>query len=533
METVANVGISKPPNVVHVGIRKPVPSRPVAVRHHGRPGGGLGRAAAQDRPREGADPGEARTEGGDTGQNDTAATDGIVSGLNPKDEPSITGKVWSAMPEDITEPGAESTSPQRDTQWRNIAQVQTPKLVELMFNTIDSDNDRMLDRKEIRYSPFGEYLMKYWSELDTDQDQNVSFEEFTAFFTKLEQQLGSFDYTNFVIELIWNGDIEVTHLLPGSSSQDDPGVSRIHSNSAMGQSDAEFSLAELLEGDGSEAAVEPVSAAAVMWMATYLGVQPTGEFELMSLIRQAVYTQLPDTIEERDDPETGEHVFYNSITKESSTTHPFEDVTKEMVVKLREDLPNVKTRTAENIQKLADGDTAALSLDEEEARMFQRVVGITELLVPKQHGGESEQADGAEAPATWSCWPVRLMRMYKRPWMDFVSTEGEIYYTLLNKDDETADYERTYSTPFDWATLDEVTTQLHWYYRLHPTGKTAKVGVNGAAKANGSIVRGRQSPTKRSASKFPTVNKSTRSVGQKTIASRAGSGAAAQPKATR
>ena len=31
--------------------------------------------------------------------------------------------------------------------------------------------------------------------------------------------------------------------------------------------------------------------------------------------------------------------------------------------------------------------------------------------------------------------------------------------------------EVTASSPYDWASLEEITMQLHWYYRLHePTG---------------------------------------------------------------
>lgn len=100
----------------------------------------------------------------------------------------------------------------------------------------------------------------------------------------------------------------------------------------------------------------------VFMLAKHLGVDPATEFELMSLVRQvrandhprmacsapaccdgllrwplisgwwsqAVSTKLPGTIQERNDPETGEKVFYDTLTKTSSQNHPFEDSARQV-----------------------------------------------------------------------------------------------------------------------------------------------------------------------------------------------------------
>ena len=83
------------------------------------------------------------------------------------------------------EDGDERLGTPEDDQWKRIKTVERSVLVELIFETIDSDNDRMLDRKEVRYSPFGDALLRKWAELDTDQDQQITFEEWTGFFDKL------------------------------------------------------------------------------------------------------------------------------------------------------------------------------------------------------------------------------------------------------------------------------------------------------------------------------------------------------------
>jgi hypothetical protein len=79
----------------------------------------------------------------------------------------------------------------RDEAWKWVTQVGSPALVELIFQTVDSNMDQQLDRRELRFSPFGEALQPQWAELDADQDQHVSRQEFDAFFAGLARRLGS------------------------------------------------------------------------------------------------------------------------------------------------------------------------------------------------------------------------------------------------------------------------------------------------------------------------------------------------------
>ena len=101
----------------------------------------------------------------------------------------------------------------KDEAWARVSRVPTPRLIDLIFETIDSDCDKLLARREIRFSPFGLKLAKHWKALDLKSERTFSLREWHQFFDELRDELGR-EFDDFIVELVWHADVDVTHLLP-------------------------------------------------------------------------------------------------------------------------------------------------------------------------------------------------------------------------------------------------------------------------------------------------------------------------------
>lgn len=150
----------------------------------------------------------------------------------------------------------------------------------------------------------------------------------------------------------------------------------------------------------------------------------------------------------------------------------------QMIVTLREQMPKSATVLEEKVKALNQTDEAAAAAEAEVQEMYQRVVGITELLGPRA-GEDNEDGEDGEP---WVCWVVKMAQMQPQPWLEFVDEQGELYHARL---DTETNHLTTRASPYDWASIDEVETQLHWYYRLHPT--EAKPGGPKPAGPGGAV----------------------------------------------
>jgi hypothetical protein len=65
----------------------------------------------------------------------------------------------------------------RDEPWKMIDQLPTDVITRLIFDTIDSDGNGELSRKEVRLSVFGDSIAQYWSKLDVNSDQLIDMSE--------------------------------------------------------------------------------------------------------------------------------------------------------------------------------------------------------------------------------------------------------------------------------------------------------------------------------------------------------------------
>ena len=369
---------------------------------------------------------------------------------------------------------------ERDDAWKRVATVPIDKLIELIFTTVDSNTNGVLSKRELRDGVFGESLVAHWDDLDVDADASVTKQEFLDFFSKLETTMGKDDFAIFVVDLVWQADVDVTDLLPapkmeGESSEDDMGMGNITAqweDSQVMPSDATAQWQdEFMDGTGEQLPPEPITAIAVEYMAKYFEVDMSTESELVTLVRQAVCAALPDNIIEQKDPETGEVTWLDTMTHEKQTSHPFESSTKERLPVLRNEVEAMRSRRADRLVVMTKLDQTGIDLPAEAMVDFQRVVGLVDLLGP---------APGSEESENWKGWPKQIAGTHPQAWVALVQPNGASYYQRFGAESE----QTTAGSPYDWASLEEVTMQLHWYYRLHES-----IGSAGGAEARERVVR--------------------------------------------
>ena len=101
---------------------------------------------------------------------------------------------------------------QRAEQWLRISELPSYRLVLLVFETIDTDGSRSLDKDEICDSPFGKKLEPHMESLDPNGDGDIELDEWLAWFDTLAETLRG-DYGMFLVDLVWQSEIETGHLL--------------------------------------------------------------------------------------------------------------------------------------------------------------------------------------------------------------------------------------------------------------------------------------------------------------------------------
>eukprot|EP01043_Picozoa_sp_COSAG02_P065373 COSAG02_NODE_9842_length_2095_cov_6.406563_1_plen_609_part_10 len=102
--------------------------------------------------------------------------------------------------------------PERAEQWLQISELPSYRLVLLVFETIDVDGSRSLDKDEIYNSPFGKKLEPHMESLDPNGDGDIDLEEWLAWFEALAETLRG-DYGMFLVDLVWQSGIKTSHLL--------------------------------------------------------------------------------------------------------------------------------------------------------------------------------------------------------------------------------------------------------------------------------------------------------------------------------
>ena len=103
-------------------------------------------------------------------------------------------------------------SEKRAEQWLRISELPSYRLVLLIFETIDADGSRSLDKDEICSSPFGKKLEPHMESLDPNGDGDIDLDEWLAWFDTLAETLRG-DYGMFLVDLVWQSEIETGHLL--------------------------------------------------------------------------------------------------------------------------------------------------------------------------------------------------------------------------------------------------------------------------------------------------------------------------------
>ena len=376
------------------------------------------------------------------------------------------------------EGGDETGAPRvRDDAWKQVAKVPVSDLLELAFTLAGSNADEVMTKGELANGIFGESLAEHWDDITVDPDAQVTKEDFDAFFAGLEETLGE-NYDIFVIDMVWKAEVDVTALLPppkmeGESSDEDLGMGNItadweDSQVMQPQNAMEQMYDDFMEGTGEELPPEPISAVAVEYMAKFFGVDLSTETELVTLVQQAVCAALPDNIVERTDPDTGKTSWLDTMTNETQTAHPFEASTKARLPELRAEIETMRARRADRLAVMSTLDQGGIDLPPVAMADFQRVVGLVDLLGPDP---TNEDRDN------WKGWPKQICGTHPQAWVAFVQPNGAGYYQRFGVESE----QTMVSSPYDWPSLEEVTMQLHWYYRLH----------DGAATAGGKEVRGR------------------------------------------
>jgi len=95
----------------------------------------------------------------------------------------------------------------RDAEWKALDKISTAQLVALAFDTIDSNFDGQLSRKELKFSSLGPFLQKVWTNIDDNHDLVITKEEWTAFCNGKEIELGKAAFKTFMVDMLWNADI--------------------------------------------------------------------------------------------------------------------------------------------------------------------------------------------------------------------------------------------------------------------------------------------------------------------------------------
>ncbi len=86
-----------------------------------------------------------------------------------------------------------------------IATLQTKEIAKLLWDVMDSGASGSLKKKDILFSPLGEILMGHWSELDSSEDGQVTFDEFEQYLNKVKLKDPS-GYSSWLVDLIYEAD---------------------------------------------------------------------------------------------------------------------------------------------------------------------------------------------------------------------------------------------------------------------------------------------------------------------------------------
>jgi len=121
--------------------------------------------------------------------------------------------MWEAdVPvKDVVQKQMETTSDLRKKH--EIAQVELSKLVECIFNVIDSDASGALTKKEVQMSVVGEAMMPHWAQLDSNPDGKVSLNEFVAYAEGVKASQTPDAYMRWLVLMVWDSGINVDDLI--------------------------------------------------------------------------------------------------------------------------------------------------------------------------------------------------------------------------------------------------------------------------------------------------------------------------------
>ena len=100
----------------------------------------------------------------------------------------------------------------RAEQWVQISELPSYRLVLLVFETIDVDGSRSLDKDEILGSAFGKKLEPHLESLDPNGDGDIDLGEWLAWFEELAETLQG-DYGMFLVDLVWQSEMKTSHLI--------------------------------------------------------------------------------------------------------------------------------------------------------------------------------------------------------------------------------------------------------------------------------------------------------------------------------
>eukprot|EP01052_Picozoa_sp_SAG31_P015208 SAG31_NODE_971_length_10655_cov_35.774915_4_plen_531_part_00 len=94
-----------------------------------------------------------------------------------------------------------------------ISKCGTENLLELLFVSIDTGSDGRISSDVLLSSQFGELLAAHWQELESNDSMTISRTEWYTFFTELRHSIGAADADDFIRNLCWAGDLDVSSLL--------------------------------------------------------------------------------------------------------------------------------------------------------------------------------------------------------------------------------------------------------------------------------------------------------------------------------
>lgn len=377
----------------------------------------------------------------------------------------------------------DAERPERDGRWKQFALVPTQQLTDLMFDTIDCGaKDGWISRRELRSSKFGDALVQHWRALDDDKDHQISKTEWNTFFSTLNGDLGNDEFHIFVTDLVWEAELDATGLVPPPPKTLQP-QPVVWEQSAITEKSAQEWASTFIDGPAEDdQAPSPINAKAVEYMAKYFGVDLAQEVHMLDLIRQAVCAAMPDTVIEVHDPNSGVTSYFDSVTRVEAAAHPFEDATRSRIAELRRQVARSDAEKERRLATLVNLDHSAIGLSTDDRTNFEQTVGVADLLCPPS-SSDSEP---------WASWAVRVAGTPCKPWVALGKPNGAVYYALLDQpgDEDTT----TSSAPFDFPSLEEVSMQLHWHYRIHGFSEDTNNGVDGA---RGRVIRPRRAANPR------------------------------------